>query len=127
MPITARFHELRDRVMGAVDDKFAEPVRLSFMRAGKTDPERAAVTIDAPLRGGEGKNTNAAVSGASSWRSRIMAGKAELHINRTLYTGPQPQTGDRVRALSRKGEPVYEVSGVDDRGYTRLVLQLTEL
>jgi hypothetical protein len=127
MPIAARFHELRDRVLSAVDFKFAEPVRISFMSAGRVDTTRPTVLLEAVLRGGEGKATNVAVSASSSWRSRIVAGKAELHIDRARYAGPQPQPGDKVRALSRHGEPVWEVSGIDDRSYTRLVLQLNEL
>ncbi|TFE99592.1 hypothetical protein B5M44_04145 [Shinella sumterensis] len=126
MPVSARFHELRDKVLAAVDDKFAEPVRLSFLKSGVVDPTRPAVEIEAVLRVGEGKTTSVAGSRDSGWRSRIVADKAQLHIDRTTYTGPQPKQGDKVKALSRWGEPWFEVADVDDRSHTRLVLNLNE-
>lgn len=126
MPIAARFHALRDKVLASVDDKFAEPVRLSFLKSGAVDPTRPAVEIDAVLRVGEGKATSVAGGASGAWRSRIVADKAQLHIDRTTYTGPQPRQGDRVKAISRHGEPWFEVADVDDRSHTRLVLNLNE-
>ncbi|WP_312411914.1 hypothetical protein [Shinella sp.] len=128
MPVSARFHELRDKVLAAVDFKFAEPVRLSFLTkvGGTVDPARPAVEIEAVLRVGEGKNTSVSGGNSMSWRSRIVADKAQLHIDRTTYTGPQPKQGDKVKALSRWGEPWFEVADVDDRSHTRLVLNLNE-
>lgn len=126
MPVSARFHELRDKVLAAVDQKFAEPVRLSFFKSGVLDPSRPAVEIEAVLRVGEGKNTSVSGGSSGGWRSRIVADKAQLHIDRTTYTGPQPKTGDKVKALSRWGEPWFEVADVDDRSHTRLVLNLNE-
>ncbi len=126
MPVSARFHELRDNVLAAVDQKFAEPVRLSFFKNGVLDPSRPAVEIEAVLRVGEGKNTSVSGGVSGGWRSRIVADKAQLHIDRTTYTGPQPKQGDKVKALSRWGEPWFEVADVDDRSHTRLVLNLNE-
>lgn len=126
MPVSARFHDLRDRVLASVDEKFAEPVRISFMKNGASDPDRAQVVVDAVLRVGEGKNTNVGTGNGGGWRSRIVADKAQLHINRATYTGPQPKAGDKVRAISRHGEPAFEVVDVDDRSHTRLVLNLNE-
>lgn len=126
MPVAARFHELRDRVLAGVDHVFAEPVRLSFFKSGVLDPSRPAVEIEAVLRVGEGKATNVSGGNAASWRTRIVADKAQLHIDRAAYTGPQPKQGDKVKALSRAGEPWFEVADVDDRSHTRLVLNLNE-
>lgn len=126
MPVSARFHELRDKVLATVDFKFAEPVRLSFFKSGVLDPSRPAVEIEAVLRVGEGKNTSVSGGNSMSWRTRIVADKAQLHIDRAAYTGPQPKTGDKVKALSRWGEPWFEVADVDDRSHTRLVLNLNE-
>lgn len=126
MPVAARFHDLRDKVLAGVDHVFAEPVRLSFFKSGVLDPSRPAVEIEAVLRVGEGKTTSVAGSRDAGWRSRIVADKAQLHIDRTAYTGPQPKTGDKVRALSRHGQPWFEVADVDDRSHTRLVLNLNE-
>ncbi|MBY3434826.1 hypothetical protein [Rhizobium laguerreae] len=127
MPVSARFHDLRNKVLASVDDKFAEPVTLMFMKNGVNDPARQMVTIDAVLRVGEGKNTSVAGGIAAAWRTRIVADKAQLHIDRATYTGPQPKAGDKVKAISRHGEPFFEVADVDDRGHTRLVLNLNEV
>lgn len=126
MPVAARFHELRDKVLAGVDHVFAEPVRLSFFKSGVLDPSRPAIEVEAVLRVGEGKNTSVSGGNAASWRTRIVADKAQLHIDRATYIGPQPKTGDKVRALSRHGTPWFEVADVDDRSHTRLVLNLNE-
>ena len=126
MPVAANFHEIRDRVVAAVDKAFAEPVKLSFMKKGRVDPDRAAVQIDAVLRVGGGKETNISGGRGTSWRTKLAAGKAELHIDRVTNPELIVTPGDAVQALSRPGEPWFEVSRVDDRGDNRLVLELSE-
>ena len=113
-----------------LDHVFAEPVRLSFFKSGVLDPSRPAIEIEAVLRVGEGKTTNVSGGMAQSWRTRIVADKAQLHIDREKYpdlvvpntTSEKP----KVRALSRHGQPWFEVADVDDRSHTRLVLNLNE-
>jgi hypothetical protein len=126
MPIAARFHELRNAILASVDLKFAEPIRFLFLKAGVPDATRVSVVADAVLRVGEGKTTSVAAGRGEGWRSRIMADKAELHIDPAAYAGPVIKVGDKIKALSRAGEPLFEVAGIDDRSHTRLVLQLTE-
>jgi hypothetical protein len=126
--LPARHHALRDRILRAADQVFAEPVRLSFMKGGAVDPARPVVEIEAVLRVGGGKETSVSGRGADSvWRGRIQAQRAELHIDRTRYPLVVARKGDRVKALSRPGEPWFEVMAIDDRGMTRLVLQLGEV
>ncbi|WEK06859.1 MAG: hypothetical protein P0Y65_20685 [Candidatus Devosia phytovorans] len=122
----SRFQALRDRSAAIVDQQFAEPVKLSFLKGGAVDQARPAVEIDAPLRVGGGKETNADGGVGRSWRTQLAAGKAELHIDRATYVGPSIKSGDAVQALSRPGQPWFEVLRVDDRGETRLVLELGE-
>ncbi len=122
----ARFEGLRDRVLAAVDHVFAEPVKLSFIKNGAVDPDRDAVEVEAPLRVGGGKESAADGGIGRSWRTKLAAGKGELHIDRATYTGPPVRPGDAVQALSRPGRPWFEVLRVDDRGETRLVLELGE-
>lgn len=124
MPVVARHHSIRDRVLAAVDKVFAEPVRLSFLAEGAVDPTRAAVEIEGVLRVGGGNETNMSGGFAQDWRSRLAAEKAELHLNAATYQGPQIRTGDRVRALSRRSQPWFEILRVDDRGEARIVLEL---
>jgi len=126
MPIAARYHDSRDLVLAAVDKSFAEPVRLSFMKQGLPDPQRPATDIEAVLRVGGGDERNMAGGFAQTWRTQLAAGKAELHINRAQHPGLQVRAGDAIRALSRPGQPWFEVTRVDDRGENRLVLELAE-
>lgn len=123
----ARYHALRDRVVATVDHVFAEPVLLKFNLSGKSDPARPAAEIEAVLRVGGGKETAASGNRTdASWRTRITAQRAELHIDRTKYPAIEVKPGDEVCAQSRAGEPWFDVLAVDDRGMSRLVLQLGE-
>lgn len=125
--LPARYHSLRDRVMASVDRVFAEPVLLKFNKGGVADQGRISVEIEAVLRVGGGKETAASGNRIdAAWRTRITAQRAELHIDRTKYPDIKVRAGDEVRALSRPGEPWFEVLAVDDRGLSRLVLQLGE-
>lgn len=123
----ARYHAIRDRVLACVDSVHAEPVRLSFKKGGVADPARPAIEIEAVLRVGGGKETSVSGRGAdTTWRTRIQAQRAELHIDRAKYPQIVVRKGDEVNALSRPGEPWFEVLAIDDRTMTRLVLMLGE-
>lgn len=124
---TARFHALRDRVLKVVDEKFAEPVLISFLKDGTVDPARPQIEIEAVLRVGGGKETAAEGGRSSDWRSRIQAQRAELSIDRAKYPDIVARRGDKVRALAMAGEPWFEVLAVDDRVLARLVLQMGEV
>lgn len=123
---SARYHTLRDAVLSAVDHVHAEPVLLRFLKGGVADPARPAVEIEAVLRVGGGKETAVAGGQERSWRTRITAQRAELHIDPVAWPGIKAMTGDEVRALARPGQPWFEVLAIDDRGSSRLVLQLGE-
>lgn len=125
--LPARFHALRDRVLSATDHVFAEPVRLSFMSGGAVDAARPMIQIEAILRVDHG--SMAAPSGKatdSAWLTRMGAEKGTLHIDRVKYPDVLVKQGDKVKALSRPGEPWFEVLTVDERSHTRLVLHLGE-
>jgi hypothetical protein len=124
---SARYHPARDEVFAAVDEEMAEPVRLAFMKSGVIDPDRPTVEIEAMFRVGGGKETSVAGSAVQSWRGRITAQRGELSINRAKYPALVLRRGDKVKALSRLGEPWFEVLTVDDRGAWRLVVQLGEV
>lgn len=125
--VPARFHALRNRILAVNDRVFAEPVRLKFNKNGAADSSRPSIDIEAVLRVGGGKETAASGNRIdAAWRTRIAAQRAELHIDRARYPIIQAVTGDEVQAVSRPGMPWFEVLVVDDRGSTRLVLQLRE-
>ena len=123
---SARYHSLRDRVVAQVDRVFAEPVRLSFMKDGKLDPDRAMVDIEAVLR--TDKAVSASPSGGRDrgWQQRVSSQPAQLHIDRLAYPNLVVRPYDKVQARARPGEPWFEVLSVDDRGMSRLVLNLGE-
>lgn len=124
MPVAARFHELRNKTLALVDQAFAEPVRLYFFKNGKADSEKPACTIEAVLRtGGDRKSTG----GGEEWKVRHIAGAATLHINpANMVDFPALKDGDKVRAISREGEPWFEVKSVNARGHTRILVDLAE-
>ncbi|MBB3937930.1 hypothetical protein [Aureimonas phyllosphaerae] len=97
------------------------------MAKGRADPKRQTSEVQGVLRTGGGDEVNLAGGYASEWRSRVAVGKAELHIDRSAFPGVVFNTGDKVRAVSRPGQPWFEVLRVDDRGDTRLVLMLGEV
>jgi len=114
----------------AVDQKigrtFGESVRLSFLKDGVVDPDRAMVDIAATLATG-GDDSATIGDGMSRYRSRLSLGQAELFIDRSTYAGPMPRTGDKVRANDRAGKPWFEVSAVSDRYSNLIVLSLGEV
>ncbi|WP_245384556.1 hypothetical protein [Rhizobium leguminosarum] len=124
MPIAARYHELRNRVVATVDDKLAEPVRLSFMKNGQTDPDRLQRQIDAMLRTGEEKPVGSDGGSDKTWRTKIAAGQAELRVDRAKYPDVDFEKGDAIRAMSRPGEPLFEVLSVNRRDHSRLIVRL---
>lgn len=122
----ARFHALRDRTVVTVDRTFAEPVKLFFLKNGVADPGRAAIQIEAPLRTGPRKGTDPSGGIVREWRSRIAAGRGEMRVDRAKYPSLVLRSGDKVQAISRPGEPLFEVLIVDDRDHSRLIVQLGE-
>lgn len=113
----------------AVDQKigrsFGESVHLKFNRNGVADPDRPAVTISAILHVG-GDDSIPLGSSVDRFRTRLSAGKAELFIDRSTYTGPVPVLKDEVRAMDRAGKPWFEVLSISDRYSNLLVLSLGE-
>lgn len=127
MPVVKSLQDAHAAAMVGPNRLMTELVRLSFLKNGMPDPQRQAVDIKAILRVGGGVQTTATGDKSQNWRTQLASGKAELHIDRAAYAGPQPRAKDRVRALSRHGSPLFEVLRVDDRGETRLILGLGEV
>ena len=126
MPVAAGYNDIRGLVVAGADKAFAEPIKVSCLRGGMVDPDRPPIEIEAVLRVGGGNATNMAGGFAQSWRTQLAAGKSELHIDQGKYPNLTLRYGDAIRALSRPGQPWFEVTRVDDRGENRLVLELGE-
>jgi len=124
MPVGASFHSVRDAVVSAVDGKFAETIRVSPMSGGARDQQRPQFEIEAVLRTGAEKSNSVDPANPAAWQSKIASGKALLYIDRTRYPDITFRKQDAVRALARPGQPVFEVSLVDDRNHTRLIVEL---
>jgi hypothetical protein len=107
----------------AVLGSFSENVRLSFFKSAMPDPTRAAVEVRALLHVGGDDSPS---SGSDGMRTRLVAGKAELFLDRSTYTGPTLRKDDKVRALDRTGQPWFMVASVSDRYTNLMVLSLYE-
>ncbi|MFT3973323.1 MAG: hypothetical protein QM699_07700 [Amaricoccus sp.] len=122
----APFHALRDSAIAAVDAVMAEDVRLLFLNAqGRADTSRVAATVKGVLRVGAA-DVRTPTNG-KAWDARIAAGEAALYLSRVAYgTAPALRKGDKVKALERAGEPLFEVMRIDDRRHDRIVAHLGE-
>ena len=120
----ANYAAIRDRVLGSVDRVMAEKVELFFHKNGAVDPARDKTEATAVLRTGHSAANNMTGGKNRQWKSKVAATGGTLGINRSVYTGPLPVKGDRIRAVERLGKPFFEVLFVDDRSHTRLVLIL---
>ncbi len=116
--IAARFHQLRDRTIAAVDRTFAEPVLIRFASGGD-------LQIEAVLRTAEQQAASMAGRRSNSWQTEIAAAAAALHIDGARYPDLRVKKGDTVRALSRTGQPWFEVARMDTRSSPRHIVYLT--
>ncbi|MCO5734124.1 hypothetical protein [Rhizobium sp. SSA_523] len=126
MPIAANVRDLQTIVTTGLDQRFAERVRHLPMAKSEPDDSRESVEFSAILRVGGGQETNLGSRSGSAWRTSLAAGKAELHVDHRAWPQVKATAGDLIVALERVGEPMFEVLRVDDRGETRLVLELGE-
>lgn len=115
----ANWRELERAVDGIVGAAFGEQVRLSFLKSGVADPDRAAATVNAILHVG-------AEAAAAGFSVKHAASGAELVLDRATYTGPMPKQGDKVRAIDRDAMPWFEVKSVNARHSNLVVCQLAE-
>lgn len=124
MPVAARFHEIRDRVIASVDKKFAEPVFLAPQKENIADTGRPAMEIEAVLRTGDESISPFTGGKDKTWNSEVATQTAQLNIDRTKYPDVALVKGDKIRAISRKGEPWFAVLHIDDRSHGRLIAHL---
>lgn len=124
MPVAARFHEMRDRVIASVDKVFAEPVFFAPQKENIADIARPSIEIEAVLRTGDESMSPLTGGKDKTWNSEVAAQTAQLNIDRTKYPDVDLVKGDKIRAISRKGEPWFAVLHVDDRTHGRLIAHL---
>ena len=121
------FDEHRDALYEEVDAEFAEPLRVFFLEKGRSIPGRGPVDIDAILRTAGRDAFQPDGGNNADWNIKLAAGKATLAIDRTMHPELELAKGFRVCALSRKGQPMFEVVFVDAHSHRRLYAILGEV
>ena len=116
--------DLRDELKAEVDDVWAETIRHLPLSGGQPDVDRNPVEIFAPLRTGDREAEHPNFGRGNTSRSGVAADGGYLRIDRTTYPGLVIRQGDKIVALDRIGEPVFEVRNVDDRSHLRLICEL---
>lgn len=114
---------LEAAVDGKIGATFGEEVRLSFMKNGAVDPDRAMVDVRCMSLAVAGDTVS---KPDSRYAARISAGHAELCLDRSVYTGDLPVQGDKVRANERAGAPWFVVARVSDRHSNIIVVTLNQ-
>lgn len=115
---------LREELMDQVDDVWAEVIRILPLSNGQQDPGRDKLEIYAVIRTGEREKVDPKYGRGASSRSSVMADGGYLRIDRTAYPSLVLKQHDKLVALDRKGEPVFEILSVDDRSHLRLICEL---
>ena len=115
---------LREELMEEVDDVWAEAVRHLPLISGSKDPDRAAVEIIAVLRTSDRETARMNFGRGTNARAGVTADGGSLRIDRAVYAALVVRKGDKVVALDRDGQPVFEVLSVDDRSHLRLICEL---
>ncbi|KAB2674677.1 hypothetical protein [Brucella tritici] len=121
----ANWRKLEAMVDQKMTRSYGESVRLSFMKKQVVDPDRPTVEIIALLH--VGGDDSRAPGPTGTYRSRLSLGEAELFLDRSTYSGPDPEVGDKVRANDRAGKPWFEVAAVSDRYSNLIVVKLGQI
>jgi len=121
----ANWRKLEAMVDQKMARSYGESVRLSFLKGQVADPDRQMIEINALLH--VGGDDSRAPGPTGTYRSRLSLGEAELFLDRSTYTGPDPKVGDKVRANDRAGKPWFEVAAVSDRYSNLIVVKLGQI
>ena len=120
----AVFQSIRDEAIRAVDAVMSERIMHFPLRQQQPDPHRSKREIHAVLRVGGLRDKPA--EGGKSWMARIAQGRAECHIDRSTQPNIDIRQGDRIRAVERVGQPIFDVLQVQERHHGRIVVGLGE-
>lgn len=121
----ANWQKLEAMVDQKMARSYGESVRLSFLKGQVADPDRQMIEINGLLH--VGGDDSRAPGPTGTYRSRLSLGEAELFLDRSTYTGPDPKVGDKVRANDRAGKPWFEVAAVSDRYSNLIVVKLGQI
>ena len=115
---------LREELMEAVDDVWAETLRHLPLSEGQEDLTREKVEFTAVVRTGDRDMEKMNFGRGNNARSGIAAAGGHLRIDRSVHPDIEVRKGDKFVALDREGTPAFEVLLVDDRSHLRLIVEL---
>ena len=115
---------LREDLMAEVDDVWSEAVRHLPLADGRKDPERDAMEFTAVLRTGDRDAERMSFGRGHNARAGLTTQGGYLRIDRAVHAALVVRKGDKVVALDRDGQPVFEVLSIDDRSHLRLICEL---
>lgn len=115
---------MREDLMEAVDDVWAETIRHLPLSSGQEDLTREKVEILAVIRTGDRETQRMNFGRGNTARSGVAAAGGHLRVDRTAYPDINLRKGDMIVALERPGAPAFEVLTDDDRSHLRLICEL---
>jgi hypothetical protein len=116
--------DLREELMDEVDEVWAESLRHLPMKSGVPDPERAPSVFTAVLRTGDRAVERVGAGRGNAMRPAMTSDGGTLRIDRQAYPDLEVRKGDKLVALDRDGQPIFEFQSVDDRSHLRLICDL---
>lgn len=121
------YTSLRAELMAEVDDVWSETIRHLPLASGVKDPTRDPSQFVAVLRTGDRDVERVSFGRSKTSRAGIAADGGYLRIDRVVNAALEIRKGDKVVALDRAGQPVFEVLSVDDRSHLRLICDLGDV
>lgn len=118
--------DLKADLREAVDEVWAESLRFLPLAGGHPDPDRDPLEFDAILRTKVRDRETVSFGHGNAARLGIAASGGVLRIDRAAWPGVHPRKGDRIVALDRAGQPVFEIGTVDDRAHLRLICEVKD-
>jgi hypothetical protein len=115
---------LRDELTEEVDEIWSEQLTHLPMASGLSDPERQKSDFLAVLRTGDRDLEKMNPGRGGTARSGFMSAGGFMRIDRVAYQDLQIRKNDKILAIGRAGEPMFEVLSVDDRSHLRLICEL---
>lgn len=116
--------EFQEELRAEVDDVWAETIRHLPLSGGQVDGNRSPAEFVAVLRTGDRNVERSNFGRGNNSRSGVAATGGVLRIDRPANPDLSIRQHDKVVALERAGQPVFEVMHVDDRSHLRMICEL---